>query len=116
MCLSTSPHRAKALGDCRGVARRPANHENGVVAADRAGDLCQPRTVDSHRQRLRLPGIGPQDEQLLDRFLRPEIFLDRAPESGLASAARSVEPARRYAPSTARLTSPSSRISRDSVA
>ena len=59
-----------------------ADHEDGVVAADRADDLRQPRAVDRLGQRLRLRRLGPQDDELLDDVELPQRSGDGAPEHG----------------------------------
>ena len=82
-----SAHRAEALGNCCRVGCRTADYEDRVVAADGAGNLCQASAVDGVGQRLRLPGVCPKDDELFNRLLGPEVFLDRPPQGRLAARA-----------------------------
>src|SRR6185503_113620 len=61
-----------ALDQFRGTPVAARNDEDRVVAGDRTHDFRQPRAVDGHGERLRLPGAGPDDDQLLDSIDRPE--------------------------------------------
>ena len=125
-------HRAPRLIACRQSRRKPlapsaaasaaraADHQDRVVAGDRADDLRRagPRSIAT-ASGCACPAIGPQHEQLLDRLLacggsrRPRA---RSCLRGSAPArsrrARAAGTRRR----PARLTSPSSRMSRESVA
>ena len=56
------------LDERGGAARAARDHENRVVAGDRADRLGQPRAIERLGQRLRLAAAGPDDDELLDAF------------------------------------------------
>ena len=64
------------------------DHEDRVVAADRADDVGQLGAVDRFGQRLRLAGIGSQHDELLDGLDASEELGDGAPERSRLPAGR----------------------------
>ena len=68
------------LHERRRAAIVARDDENRVVAGDRADRLRQLRAVDGERQRLRLPGSGANDDELLHAIDAPQEARRRALE------------------------------------
>src|SRR5260221_8160661 len=64
------------------LAIAAANHEDGVLAADRADHFRQPRPVDGFGQRLRLRRLGAQDDELLHHVELAQGAGHDTPEDG----------------------------------
>src|SRR6266851_8355559 len=65
-----------------GTARAARDHENRVVARNRADRFRQPRAIERFGQCLRLPAAGPDDDELLDAFHAAQELGRRTLERG----------------------------------
>src|SRR5436190_18259283 len=72
-CTSLEPL-IQSFRQTRGVGSAAADHENRVVARNRADDLGQTRAIDRHCQRLGQPRVGLQHDQLVDDVVAAEII------------------------------------------
>lgn len=76
-------HRLQPTRELRRIPRRPADHQDGIVASNSADDLRQAGAIDRERERLSLPRVGPQHQELLDRLVPPQVFVDGTLKHGL---------------------------------
>src|SRR6266542_1934431 len=59
-----------------GIRCAAANHQDRIVAGNRADDLRQPRAIDGDGQRLCLPCVRLQNDQLIDDVVAAEVIVN----------------------------------------